>query len=90
MEVKLQSEEMSPSSQMTRDAIASLMRQNDVRNLYGQARAQDYGLYMQRGGNPLRFESWYATNFPITGFAQAAAMSPQELQALAKQRGLTQ
>lgn len=88
MEVKLQTEEMSPSSSMMRDAIASLMRQNDIRNMYAQARAEDYSQYMSRGGNPLRFESWYATNFPLTKFADAAAMSPKELQALAKQRGL--
>ena len=87
-EVKLQTEEMSPSSGMMRDAIDSLMKQNDARSLYTKQRALDYGRYMQGGGDPLRFESWYASKFPLTRFAAAAQATPQELAAEAKRRGL--
>lgn len=87
-EVKLQTEEMSPSASMMSDAIASLMKQNDVRSLYAKQRAEDYGKYVQNGGDPLRFESWYSTKFPLATFARAAQASPQEIAAEMKRRGL--
>ena len=90
MEVRLQTEEMSPSSSMTRDAIASLMQQNNVRALYAKQRGMDYGKYQEQGGDPFKFESWYSSTFPLTKFAQAASASPAELRAEAKRRGLVQ
>jgi hypothetical protein len=76
MEVRLQHEELSPSTAMTRDAIASLMQQDDIKQHYAQQRAQDYDKYRAQGGDPLRFESWYTKNFPLTRFA-AKATTPQ-------------
>ena len=90
MEVRLQTEEMSPSASMTRDAIASLMQQNNVRALYAKQRGMDYGKYQEQGGDPFKFESWYSSTFPLTKFAQAASASPAELRAEAKRRGLVQ
>lgn len=72
-EVMLQHEELSPSTSMTRDAIASLMAQDDIKQQYAKQRAEDYGKYVQQGGDPLRFESWYSKTFPLTAFAQARA-----------------
>jgi hypothetical protein len=89
-EVKLQTDEMSPSSSMMRDAIASLQRQNDIRALYSKQMGTDYGRYIQQGGDPFRFESSYATRFPLTRFAQAANASLTDLQAEARRRGLPQ
>jgi len=70
MEVRLQHEELSPSTSMTADAINSLMQQDDIKQQYAKQRAEDYGKYVQQGGDPLRFESWYSKNFPLTQFAQ--------------------
>lgn len=75
MEVKLQHEELSPSTSMTKDAIASLMRTDDIKQQYAKQRAEDYGQYIANHGDPLRFESWYAKNFPLTKFAENAAKS---------------
>jgi len=74
MEVRLQHEELSPSTSMTRDAIASLMRTDDIKQQYAKQRAADYGAYQAAGGDPLRFESWYAKTHPLTEFAKKAAV----------------
>lgn len=89
-EVKLQTDEMSPSSAMMQDAIASLMKQNDIRNIYAKQRAEDYGKYRAAGGDPMRFESWYASKFPLTSFARAASATPEQIMAEARRRGLIQ
>lgn len=73
MEVKLQHEELSPSPSMTKDAILSLMKQDDVKQQYAKQRADDYGKYISNHGDPLKFESWYSKNFPLTDFAKQHA-----------------
>jgi hypothetical protein len=78
MEVRLQHEELSPSTSMTKDAIASLMQQDNIKQQYAKQRSQDYGKYVQQGGDPLRFESWYAKTFPLTKFAQVQAHGPMQ------------
>ncbi len=78
MEVRLQHEELSPSTSMTKDAIASLMQQDNIKQQYAKQRSQDYGKYVQQGGDPLRFESWYAKNFPLTKFAQVQTHGPMQ------------
>ena len=102
-EVQLQHEQLSPSPSMTRDAIKSLMRQDDIKQMYAKQRADDYGKYIQAKGDPLRFESWYSKTHPLTEFAQqqegataeapkpAAAhqFTPDEIQAEMKRRGLS-
>jgi hypothetical protein len=70
MEVRLQHEELSPSPSMTKDAIRSLMQQDDIKQMYAKQRSEDYGKYIHNGGDPLRFESWYAKTFPLTKFAE--------------------
>lgn len=98
-EVMLQHEELSPSTSMTRDAIASLMNQDDIKQQYAKQRSEDYGQYVQKGGDPLRFESWYSKNFPLTKYAQAASATvapvaptvthaPADLEAEMRRRGL--
>lgn len=76
-EVKLQTEEMSPSSSMMKDAISSLIKQNNIRLMYSKAKAADYQVYRDHGGDPTRYDSWYATTFPIQKFAQAAEKAMQ-------------
>ena len=75
-EVKLQTEEMSPSAHMTRDAIASLVQQGNVQAMYAKQQAQDYAKFTRAGGDPTQFESWYATHRPLTEFAAYTTMDP--------------
>lgn len=70
MEVRLQHEELSPSTSMTRDAIQSLIQQDNIKSAYAKQRADDYGKYIQAKGDPLRFESWYSKTHPLTQFAK--------------------
>jgi hypothetical protein len=82
MEVRLQHEELSPSTSMTKDAIGSLMQQDDIKQMYAKQRAEDYGKYFQQGGNPQRFESWYSKNYPLTRFAAQQTTPPAALDRL--------
>lgn len=84
MEVRLQHEELSPSTSMTHDAIASLMQQDTIKQQYAKQRSQDYGKYVQSGGDPLRFESWYAKTFPLTTFAAKAVTPPAAIDRVQK------
>lgn len=69
-EVMLQKNEASPSVKTTRDAIASLIGQAKARIAYQKQRSDDYGTYIQKGGDPNRFEGWYSSKFPLTDFAR--------------------
>jgi hypothetical protein len=76
MDVKLQTEEMSPSPTMTREAITSLLHQDNIKQMYAKQRADDYGRYIENKGDPMRFESWYSKTHPLTGFAKQHAADP--------------
>lgn len=89
METKMLKEEMSPSPTMTRDAIASLIQQDNIKQQYAKQRSQDYGQYIQNKGDPLRFESWYAKNFPLTRFAAKATTPPAALDRLQQNPALS-
>lgn len=84
MEVRLQHEELSPSTSMTKDAITSLMRQDNIKQQYAKQRAEDYGKFISHGGDPLKFESWYSTRYPLTRFAAKATTPPAALDRLQK------
>lgn len=75
-EVMLQKNEASPSVATSQAAIRSLISQDNARNAYFKQRAQDYGQYQAQGGDPNRFESWYANKFPLQRFAQKFATPP--------------
>jgi hypothetical protein len=89
MEVRLQHEELSPSTSMTKDAIESLMQQDDIKQMYAKQRAQDYGEYVQAGKDPLRFEGWYSKQYPLTKFAAKQMTPPQALQRLQQNPSLS-
>lgn len=72
-EVQLQTEKLSPSPEMTKEAILSLLKQDDIKQAYAKQRADDYGKYISNHGDPLKFESWYSKNFPLTEFAKQHA-----------------
>lgn len=82
MEVRLQHEELSPSTSMTKDAISSLMQQDDIKQMYAKQRAEDYAKYFEHGGNPQRFESWYSKTYPLTRFAAQQTTPPTAVERL--------
>lgn len=77
-EVKLQTEEMSPSAHMTADAIRSLVQQNDVLAQYSVQRNADLQRYLNAGGDPQQFEAWYNSRRPVTEFAAMQSLTPQQ------------
>lgn len=70
-ETFLQTNEMSPSAHMTAAAISSLIQQENIKAQYSIKMAQDYGKYVNIGGNPQNFTSWYTgkDGFPLTRFS---------------------
>jgi hypothetical protein len=68
-EVKLQTDEMSPSAGMTRDALVSLISQAKMKAAYGIQQDKDYSDYHAQNGDPNRFESQYNVMRPITRFS---------------------
>jgi hypothetical protein len=84
MEVKLQTDEMSPSSSMPHDAIAALIRQNMMRSAYQVQQAKDYQEYSSNRGDPQAFESQYNVHRPITRFAAQYDTPQPALERLSK------
>lgn len=82
MEVKLQHDELSPSTSMTKDAIGSLIQQDNIKASYAKQRANDYDKYVTAGGNPLQFEHYYSSKRPLTRFASQYTTPPAALDRL--------
>lgn len=68
-EVMLQKNEASPSAEMTRAAIRSLITQANARDAYQIQMGEDYNHYVNGGGDPKQFKSWYAKQMPVSDFA---------------------
>lgn len=83
-EVKLQTEEMSPSTAMTHDALVSLIHQAKMKAAYAIQQDKDYGEYHAQNGDPNRFESQYNVRRPITRFAAQYDTQPAALDRLRK------
>ena len=79
-EVKLQTEQMSPSATMTRDAVSSLINQSNIQANYQLQRGQDYQRYLAQGGDPTKFENWYNQTRPLPQFAAMQSMDPAKRQ----------
>lgn len=99
-EVMLMLSHGAPNVDMTKAAIKYLLASDNASLQYQIKQAGDFGEYLQRGGDPMRFESWYAQKFPAdkalgavhmdAGSKPAAkpAISQQEALAEARRRGL--
>lgn len=68
-EVGLMMNQLNPSTKMSHAVIKELTTQAMIKDAYEQTRANDYGEYIQRGGDPMRFESWYPTHHSLQTFA---------------------
>ena len=65
-EVMLMLTRGSPNVDMTKASIKYLIDSDTALQQYQIKQANDFGTYLQRGGDPMRFESWYASKFPAT------------------------
>ena len=77
-EVMLQIKQASPNVDMTKGAIQYLLKADNARADYQIRQANDLGKYLQQGGDPYRFGSWYGREFPMsnaTVHSQAPAPS---------------
>lgn len=61
-------EEASPSPTMLKPVFARLVTLDNQQAEYTKQRAQDYGTYVEKGGDPMRFESWYANKKPLANY----------------------
>jgi hypothetical protein len=69
MEVKLQTDEMSPSPSMTHDAISALIRQNKMRAAYEIQQNKDFQEHWAQHGDPFEFEAQYPVRRSLPRFA---------------------
>ncbi|HEX3156709.1 MAG TPA: hypothetical protein VHV32_18920 [Candidatus Angelobacter sp.] len=63
-EVGIMLNQANPSAQMRSVAIKFLLDTDSAMAKYGIQQANDFGTYIQKGGDPGRFEGWYARQFP--------------------------
>lgn len=55
-----------PNVDMTKEAIRFLMSSDNIAAQYEVDRANHYGEYIARGGDPLRFQGYYSQKFPLS------------------------
>ena len=61
-------EEASPSPTMLKPVFARLVQLDNQQAEYTKQRAEDYGTYISKGGDPMRYESWYANRKPLASY----------------------
>jgi hypothetical protein len=75
-------EEASPSPTMLKPVFARLVQLDNQQAEYTKQRAQDYGTYIEKGGDPMRYESWYANKKPLASYFAQKATPPAALDRL--------
>lgn len=71
-EVSLLLNKGSPNVDMPKAAIQFLIDSDNAEAKYKLQQASDFGNYIAKGGDPYRFQSWYASNFPMTNALKSA------------------
>ena len=93
-EVLLMLSKGSPNVDMPKAAIKYLIGTDNATAQYQIKQANDLGQYLQKGGDPMRFDSWYAQTFPLAGATEkvhlntGANASAQEVADEMRRRGL--
>lgn len=65
-EVQLMLTRGAPNVDMTKAAIKYLVESDNAGLNYQKKQADDLGRYVSMGGDPHRFEAWYAKSFPMS------------------------
>ena len=92
-EFQVLANEASPSPAMLKSTISRLVELDSQQANYVKQRASDYGQYQQAGGDPTRFESYYANTHPFAKALdktpeKAAAPAAADIEAEMRRRGL--
>lgn len=92
-EVGLMLSKASPSPEMQSTAIRFLLNADNAMNNYAIQKTNDFGTAMAKGGDPARFEGWYAKTFPaskaVEGMTLAGAKQPAPAAAASAPAGMT-
>jgi hypothetical protein len=72
-------EEASPSPTMLKSVFARLVNLDNQQAEYTKQRAEDYGTYVSKGGDPMRFESFYANRRPLANYFAQKNTPPEAL-----------
>lgn len=75
-EVMLMLKRGAPNVDMPKAAMKYLLESDNATMKYGIQRSQDLGRYISAGGDPHKFESWYASNFPMTNDLNKVRLNP--------------
>jgi len=73
-EVNLMLTRGAPNVDMTKASIKYLLSSDIAQSQYQIQQANDLGKYLTKGGDPLRFEGWYTSNFPMSKAVGAVHM----------------
>jgi len=73
-------EEASPSPTMLKSVFARLVTLDNQQAEYTKQKSEDYGTYIGKGGDPMRFESWYANKRPLANYFAQKATPPAALE----------
>jgi len=65
-----------PNGDMLKAAISFLIDSDSESAKYDVQQANDLGEYISRGGDPLRFEGWYAKTFPLSAAVEKVQLAP--------------
>lgn len=74
-EVGIMLNKAAPSAEQTKTAIKFLLQTDNAQLNYQKQRADDLGKYLGMGGDPQRFEAWYAKSFPLTNAVEQVHLS---------------
>ena len=90
-EVMLQIKQGSPNVDMTRGAIAYLLKADNARANYEIKQGSDVGQYLAKGGDPYQFEGWYTRTFPMSSAIRGGSQmstDPQSIVDELRRRGI--
>lgn len=65
-EVGIMLNRAAPSADMTKTAMKFLLSTDNAQLQYQKQMSSDYAEYMNRGGDPRQFQTWYSQNFPLS------------------------
>jgi hypothetical protein len=72
-EFQILANDASPSPSQMKSVFSRLATLDTQQAEYTKQKSEDYGTYVSKGGDPMRFESWYANRKPLANyFAQKA------------------
>ena len=76
-EVNLMLNRGSPNVNMPKAALEYLISSDNAVKNYNIQQANDLGKYLNNGGDPYRFEGWYANKFPMTNSVSQVQLGSQ-------------